>query len=131
MRISGTVTDIMNTPLEMANVIPLRNGKSFGIGTVVLNDGTFALESNEIDPDTTIKISYLGFKPKFLKASDVQDTEIVLEESFEQLDEVVITAPKKQPVINDNKEFNKKVLIISGGLAISLIGLVLWKHYES
>jgi TonB-linked SusC/RagA family outer membrane protein len=86
LTVKGSVFDEENEPLIGASVT-VKNGKT---GTVTSLDGSFTLQVP--NADVTLEISYLGFLPKLIKASDVNAlSHIVLESDAQQLGEVVIT----------------------------------------
>lgn len=88
--LKGRIVDIStNKPLEGAHVYYLRNGVKIG-STTDLN-GEYELQA---EPTDIITISFLGFETVTLKASEIQKTEY-LDPKYEQLNEVVVTAPKK------------------------------------
>lgn len=83
--LTGTVVDPNNLPLIGVTLIE----EGTNNGTVTDFDGNFEMKVN--DGNSKIIISYLGFETKTLSANDPQGfTKIVLVESTESLDEVVV-----------------------------------------
>ena len=96
MEISGKIIDSTNEPLYLANVTITTGSQINKLGTSANSEGQFKLSSDIINPDSQFKISYVGFKPQFYKASELQRRVIQLEEDIIGLNEVVIS-PKDKP----------------------------------
>jgi len=131
MEIRGKVLDNTKQPLHLANITIVTGSQSNKFGTVANENGDFTLSSDIISPDSQFKISYVGFRPQYYRASELQGRTITLEEDLTALEEVVITRPKDKP-INTNitkkssniKEHLKKHKFVYGGLG-ALLGLSL------
>src|SRR3712207_374849 len=78
--VKGTVTDRQNEPIIGASI--LEQGTSNGVATDL--DGNFTIQ---VDKNATLRISYIGYKTRTLKASSAM--KIVLEEEANMLEEVV------------------------------------------
>ena len=131
MRISGIVTDINNEPLDLANITIVTGEYSNKLGTIARQNGSFELESDSISPDSQFKISFVGFKPQFYKASELVDKNIKLEEDALKIDEITIT--KDKPTSNQSKtttnniksSFNQHKMIYAGLGGILGLALIL------
>ena len=80
VKITGTVIDNTNEPVIGASV--LENGTKNGVATDL--DGHFTIE---VQPGARLKISYIGYKNKEVKASN--GVQIMLEEESNMLNEVL------------------------------------------
>jgi len=100
MKIFGQVLDIDGLPMGLANVTIVSGEFADKMGDEADLDGNFVLENNSITPDSEFKISYVGYKPQFFKASQLQGKKIKLLDDNIVLDEVVINSGKKP---KDNK----------------------------
>ena len=132
MEISGKILDSTNEPLYLANVTITTGSQINKFGTSANADGEFKLSSDIISPDSQFKISYLGFKPQFYKASELQNKTIKLEEDSIGLDEVIIR-PRDKPtnisVANQpssvKQHFQKHKLVYAGLGGIVALLLIL------
>jgi hypothetical protein len=124
MKINGKILDSKGEPLGLANVT-IQNGiRAKKLGTSADLDGNFSLENEIIEPNSIFKISYVGFEPKELKASELKNKTIKLSESVEELKGVtIIGQPKsssslKEPTTNKIvfKENLKKYKYVYAGL---------------
>ena len=135
MEIKGKILDATNLPLYLANITIVTGSQINKFGTVANENGEFSLSSNIISPDSQFKISYLGFKSQYYKASELQGKTIKLEEDAIGLDEVVIrpqdkptnTSMANQPS-NIKQHFQKHKLAYAGlggivGLLLLLISI--------
>jgi hypothetical protein len=95
MKIFGQVLDIDGLPMGLANVTIVSGEFADKMGDEADLDGNFVLENNSITPDSEFKISYVGYKPQFFKASQLQGKKIKLLEDNITLDEVVVDSGKK------------------------------------
>ena len=95
MKIFGKVLDSRSEPLSLANITIMTGDRAKKMGTTADLDGNFSLEDEIISPDSEFKISYIGYEPQMLKASDLQGAKVVLKDSVEVLNEVVIGGGKK------------------------------------
>jgi hypothetical protein len=96
MIISGQVLDSANEPLHLANITIVTGSQINKFGTTANENGNFQLESDIIEDDSQFKISYIGFRPQYYKASELQNRLIKMEEDAIELDSVVIS-PKTKP----------------------------------
>lgn len=103
MTISGTILDSVNEPLHLANITIVTGSQTNKFGTTANENGNFELESDIIEDDSQFRISYVGFKPQYYKASELQGRTIKMEEDTILLDSVVIS-PKTKPT---NKSLSK------------------------
>jgi hypothetical protein len=132
MEISGKILDSSNEPLYLANVTITTGNQINKFGTSANGNGEFRLSSDTIKPDSQFKISYVGFKPQFYKASELQDKTIKLEDDIIGLNEVVIS-PKNKPKntslanqpSNIKQHFEKHKLVYAGLGGIVAIALIL------
>jgi hypothetical protein len=132
MEISGKILDSSNEPLYLANVTITTGSQINKFGTSANGNGDFRLSSDNIKPDSQFKISYLGFKPQFYKASELQDKIIKLEDNIIGLNEVVVS-PKNKPKntnlanqpSNIKQHFEKHKLVYAGLGGIVAIALIL------
>jgi hypothetical protein len=130
MEISGKILDSSNEPLYLANVTITTGSQINKFGTSANDSGEFTLSSDTISPDSQFKISYVGFKPQFYKASELQGKTIKLEEDIIGLNEVVIS-PKNKPKntnlankpSNIKQHFEKHKLVYAG--LGGIVGLLL------
>ncbi len=107
MKVSGFITDSYGKT-EGATIQLYREGEGTTLGVASNQDGYFEIDNDDIKPNDEFKISFIGLESQIKKASELQETEIFLSESIEQLDEVVITASiGKKPKIK--KENTKKI----------------------
>lgn len=93
--LSGYVKDSLKTPLPYANVLAKPKDVSKNLQFAITdNEGYYRLELTKGDT-LTISISYLGYKLINYKYIALQNTtkDFILEESSEQLDEIIIEMP--------------------------------------
>jgi hypothetical protein len=122
----GVVNDIQNSPIPFANVIA-QNNTDGSLLTGVVTDEKGSFEITVTSEDTfLIIISYLGFEDwkKEVSASDPVDFGvIILNESQNELDEVIVTA--KKPTIKrkvDRLVFNvANSIVASSGDAVDIL----------
>jgi len=101
MKIFGQVLDVDGLPMSLANITITTGAKALKLGERADLDGNFVLQDTSITPDSEFKISYVGYKPQFFKASQLQGKKIKLLEDNIILDEVIITSGGK-PKNNNN-----------------------------
>lgn len=82
--ISGRVTDESGKPLSGASVTV----KETGVGTSTDADGNFALKN--VEPNATLIVSFVGYRPKSVAVQNRTNFSIVLELAINKLDETVI-----------------------------------------
>lgn len=95
MKIFGQVLDTNNEPMAFANITIITGANANKMGTQSDLDGNFVLENDSISPESQFRISYIGYKPTFRKASELQGQKIKLADDVEELQEVVINVGKK------------------------------------
>jgi hypothetical protein len=96
MKISGQVLDSKGEGLSLANITITSGDKAEKLGVVADLDGNFSTENDLIKPDSTFRISYVGFIPQLFKASELDNKKITLIESNELLSQVdVFSQPKR------------------------------------
>jgi len=100
MKIFGQVLDIDGLPMSLANITIVSGEYADKLGDEADLDGKFVIDNNSIMPDSKFKISYVGYKTQFFKASELQGKKIKLLEDNIILDEVIITSGRKP---KDNK----------------------------
>ncbi|MBU2904340.1 SusC/RagA family TonB-linked outer membrane protein [Arenibacter algicola] len=84
--VSGTISDQNGAPLPGANILE----KGTTNGTQADFDGNFSISVE--DENTVLEVSYIGFAAKEIIVNGETSLNIVLQESAEGLDEVVITS---------------------------------------
>ena len=89
--ITGQVLDSFQSPVVGASIIEEADRTN---GTVSDFDGNFSIRLNNNNSNLTI--SYLGFKDKEISTIGLDNITIVLEEDFENLDEITVVAYGKQ-----------------------------------
>ena len=90
MKINGQVFDSKGEGLPLANITITSGDKAEKLGVVADLDGKFETENDLITPDSSFRISYVGFIPKLFKASELVNKKITLMESNELLSEVTV-----------------------------------------
>jgi hypothetical protein len=129
MKVSGYILDSYGAS-DGANVQLIRNGAGTNLAVASNQDGYFEIENEDIKPNDTFRISFMGLKTQMKKASELQDVQIYLEESSEQLDEVIIVANigKKPTKLKDLPSFKAKIWkekwYTSPAFTLSLVALV-------
>ena len=89
--ITGQVLDSFQSPVVGASIIEESDKTN---GTVSDFDGNFSIRLNNNNSNLTI--SYLGFKDKKISTIGLDNITVVLEEDFENLDEITVVAYGKQ-----------------------------------
>lgn len=105
-QISGRIVDSTGEPLIGVNILE----KGTSNGTITDFDGKFTLN---VSPNSTLVISYIGYKEQEIKVTNQTSFNITLHEDTETLDEVVVIgygAVKKADLagsvsVMDNKAF--------------------------
>lgn len=105
-QISGRIVDSTGEPLIGVNILE----KGTSNGTITDFDGKFTLN---VSPNSTLVISYIGYKEQEVKVNNQTSFNITLHEDTETLDEVVVIgygAVKKADLagsvsVMDNKAF--------------------------
>ena len=69
MKIFGQVLDVDGSPMGLANITITTGANALKMGEQADLDGNFVLEDASISADSEFKISYVGYKPQFFKAS--------------------------------------------------------------
>lgn len=93
--ISGKIVDSLNVPVKYANI----GVKSQNIGTVSDENGNFDLSLQTLKENSIITISNISYKAKEYMISDFINLintkkQIILEENYQELEEVVITSKR-------------------------------------
>ncbi|MCK0135998.1 SusC/RagA family TonB-linked outer membrane protein [Arenibacter sp. S6351L] len=83
--ISGTVTDEDNTPLPGVNILIMGTN----VGVVTDFDGFFSINADKGDQ---LLVSYLGMETQKITVGEVRVIKIIMKESENSLNEVVVTA---------------------------------------
>lgn len=107
MVISGKVLDSENMPLHLANITIVTGSQTNKFGTTANENGDFELNGDIIEDDSQFRISYVGFRPQYYKASELQNRTIKMEEDTVLLDAVVVS-PKTKPTNKLSKPSNIK-----------------------
>ena len=134
--LSGTVKDSLQNPLPYANVIAKPKDVSKNLQFAITdNEGYYKLLFDKGD-SITISIRYLGYKPASYEFTALKDSkkDFVLEESAEQLDEIVIEMPvmvrgdtttyKTDKFVDGSERKLKNVLKKLPGVEVSKNGVV-------
>ncbi|SDQ28447.1 DUF5686 and carboxypeptidase-like regulatory domain-containing protein [Flagellimonas zhangzhouensis] len=104
-KVEGMVTDDSGMPVAFANIIFINSSE----GTITNDNGHFYLESDETYD--AIKISFIGYETKVIELTQKVNygLEIVLAESAEALQEVVVYTGKQSKKNNPAIEILKKI----------------------
>ena len=89
--ITGQVLDSFQSPVVGASIVEESDRTN---GIVSDFDGNFSMRLNNIS--SNLIVSYLGFKDKIISTIGLDKITIVLEEDFENLDEITVVAYGKQ-----------------------------------
>jgi hypothetical protein len=119
---TGNIKNTLGEPLMGANVSA--QSKRGLVGVISDFDGNFNWNP-ETELTSPITVSYVGYQSETLDPSEVVDKQIVLKESMEQLDEVVVIA--KRPKSQKGIDKNNLIGIISAGAGLLAIGILLVK----
>ena len=88
--IKGIILDEKSNPIIGANILERDKPNN---GTISDFDGNFSLT---ININSFIEVSYVGFKTQTLKIIDGRNLKIILQDDYQNLDEVTIVAYGKQ-----------------------------------
>lgn len=88
--IKGIILDEKSNPIIGANILERNNPNN---GTISDFDGNFTLT---ININSFLEISYVGFKTQTVKVIDGKDLKIILQDDYQNLEEVTIVAYGKQ-----------------------------------
>ena len=104
-KVGGLVVDESGAPVAFANIVFEDSSE----GTITNDNGRFYFESDE--DHKTILVSFIGYEAKRIKLDSKVNygLEIVLVESTEQLDEVVVYTGKQSKKNNPAVEILKKI----------------------
>jgi hypothetical protein len=134
MKVFGKIYDSTGESIPLANVTILKDGKLTKIGTYADYDGNFTLDDNSITPETVLRLSYVGYIPKDIKASDLQGKNVKLLQDVEVLQEVTVFGQPKAKITQTKNKFishlqdHKTTYATIGGLlGLLLIGLSIKK----
>ncbi|WP_435415043.1 carboxypeptidase-like regulatory domain-containing protein [Polaribacter aestuariivivens] len=108
--ISGVITDTEGNPIPNASVSVLNNTNN---GTTTDFNGKYTLTVPEGEQ---LEVRYIGFKPEIFNANK-SNINIFLEESINELDEVVVTAKLKK---------NNNLMYLGIGAGILALGSLLF-----
>ena len=84
-KLSGRVIDAKGEPIPGANIFI----KGTTIGTITDMDGNFSIDVN---PNQILTISFIGYETKTIPVSNQKTLNIVLKETVNQLDELVVVS---------------------------------------
>jgi len=134
--LSGTVKDSLQNPLPYANVLAKSKDVSKNLQFAITdNEGYYKLSLEKGDT-ITISISYLGYKPISYDFVALKNTEknFILQQSSEQLDEIIIEMPvtvrgdtttfKTDKFVNGTERKLKNVLKKLPGVEVDKSGTV-------
>ena len=82
VKVSGIVIDEKREPIVGVSVFGEK-----GKGTVTDKEGRFSLE---VLQNSTVTFSFIGYESKELRASEIKNSTVILEESTIEMDEVVV-----------------------------------------
>ena len=104
-KVSGIVVDETGSPVAFANIL-FKNSIE---GTITNDDGRFYMESDKTY--NTLKVSFIGYETQEieLKAKVNYDMKIVMAESSEKLDEVVLVSGKQSKKNNPAIDILRKI----------------------
>jgi hypothetical protein len=131
MKISGKIVDVDDLPISSANIVLRSGSKSGRVGTISNFDGEFNFESDDFNENDIFEISYIGFVKQRFTAKDLNNKKIVLKESIDALDEVILVGTKpKQNEVKQNKNkianhFSKNKFTYVGATGLLGLGLIL------
>jgi len=104
MRIYGKIIDEFGALPDVNIVVLDSNDKPTTIGTITRADGTFSLDRSEITPNTTIQLSYIGYKTILATANTLQGDTLTMPNDIQELDEIELIGhevpPKPKPTAN-------------------------------
>ena len=123
MKVSGIIVDAMGNPLEGVNIVKFGNNS---VNTSTNSAGRFSIDSDKIVYFDNFKITHVGYVSQMKKATELQGNNIVLQEDFEILQEVLI-APKPKSVVASPIQKYKTPLIVVGSLGLMTLGFLLIK----
>lgn len=92
--VNGRVSDTAGMPLPQASI------KVKGTPRVVVTNERGIFELRDIDPQSTLIVSYTGYITQEIPLDGKQSVEVVLKEGFEGLDEVVVVGYGTQKKVN-------------------------------
>jgi hypothetical protein len=101
VKIEGKIIDSSGEPLQMANITIQDGTRAKKLGVSADLEGNFTLENEIIEPDSVFMISYIGFEPKLIKASELNGKEIKLLDSLEDLDEVSVSGKPNRVAVSE------------------------------
>jgi hypothetical protein len=126
MKIQGKILDYSDeTPLQGASIVVTdQYGKPTGAGATANENGTFTIESNQLDnPYNKVAISFVGYNTETMQpASAIGD--IFLTREGQTLDAVIVTA----------KRISKEVLTLRFALVVLFVVLFIYlssKYFKS
>lgn len=128
MKVSGKISDSKGA-LSGAEVILLRDNERTNLGGITNQDGEFKIENEGIEEGDVFEIRYLGYKTQFIKANNLQDAEIKMIESADELDEVIITTDlgkKPKTEKSTTKAWYENPALLLGGLALVTTGVIIY-----
>lgn len=130
MIISGKVKDYNGYNLDGVNIYPKDQDNFAGQGGITNADGEFNIDLKDVQDDTIIVFSYLGYTTIEKPARLLKNYTVLMSESDEMLDEVVITAtvPKKQTAELPNNNKTKGLVLLGVGLFGIIATLVYLKR---
>ena len=94
IEIKGTIVDKNGNPLPGVNIVI----KGTSIGTITDVDGNYTIQVG--DSDAILVFSFIGYSTQEISINDRSVIDVILEESFEALDEVVVVGYGTQKKVN-------------------------------
>ena len=82
--VNGTVTNALGEPIPGATIVV----EGTNMGTTTDFDGNFSIS---VEQDQTIEVSYVGFQTEKLVYTGQDSLSITLQESVDELDEIIVT----------------------------------------
>ena len=93
-KVSGNIQDINGEPIIGASIIVAETSE----GTITDYDGNFSLDN--LDLNTALKISYIGYQAKEFVVKNESDIKITLLEDTKMIEEVVVVGYGSQKKVN-------------------------------
>jgi TonB-linked SusC/RagA family outer membrane protein len=112
LNVSGTVLESSGAPVAGASVLV----KGGAVGVITDVNGAYSIS---VPADATLVFSYLGMKPREIKATSGELSRVVLEEDAQLMEEVIVVGygqQKKASVVGSITQTSGKVLERAGGV---------------
>lgn len=124
MRIFGKITDVNGNPLPKATIKKITGLSANQIGVISDDNGSFDLNSQSISSKDEFQITYIGFEPKRLYASELNGSTIKMIQNDINIEPVTIISKiaKKPETVNNFKLHLQKHKTLYAGIG-GLLGL--------